>query len=255
MLKTPDFNYHVIFDGWLKIPVESFPLQQEVIKGGRLLLAVNQLLVQKEGKNILFDVGLGEKFSASELGLLGYENPRRLTYELANIGLYPEDIDIVVLSHLHYDHSGGGTKLTGDKLAPTFTNAVYYIQHTELEYAEHPEPGRSSDYKSEDWQPLLDSGCLEVINGEFEPVPGVELHVAPGHSTGHQVSLIRGKEHLFFAGDLFAVREHANTEVFTDFDRDINTLADQRRIWIDRAKSGNWKVFLCHAMFDKVVEL
>ena len=150
-------EYHVLTDGWIKTPSEDFPLGNISQTGGRLLLGLNQLFVRTNGKNVLIDTGLGNKTDYTKFGLLDYQQPRKLITGLAELGLKPEDIDIVILSHLHYDHSGGGTlRINGSELAPTFTNSVYYVQNSEIEYARSPEPSRKDDFNTEDFEVLQD---------------------------------------------------------------------------------------------------
>ncbi len=219
------------------------------------MLGLNQLLIRKDGKYLLLDTGLGEKWQPDEIGLLDFEEPRRLLTELEKVGVGVSDIDIVILTHLHYDHSGGVTQRTPSSLAPTFTNALYYVQETELSYAQRPQLRHKDDYRKEDFEPIIASGQLVAVNGAQTIIPGVEVHLAPGHSPGHQVVVVKGDETLLFQGDLFAVPEHANLSVFTSFDVDEETLKETRSEWIGRAKSNEWKCVFCHAVRNPVREL
>ena len=122
------FEYVVLMDGWLKLPVGRRSYIPNKNIRARLMLGLNQLLVRISGKTILVDVGLGEKCCPEDMGLVDYQHPRGLIGELLKNETSQDDVDIVILSHLHYDHSGGSTHMVGSKLAPTFTNAIYYLQ-------------------------------------------------------------------------------------------------------------------------------
>lgn len=244
-----DGEFCVLADGWIKIERKDYEVGLSKARAGRLLLGLNQLLLRVAGKLILVDTGLGLKWSPREVGLLGYQRPRRLLTELSLIGVKPRDVDIVVFSHLHYDHSGGATcREAGGAIAPSFTNAVYCVQLQELQIASDPPLGSVDDYRREDFQPLQQAGLLRPVEGEFEVAPGVTLHPAPGHTGGHQVVVARlGSQVVFYSGDLFSTLSHANLQVTMVYDDDRETLLEQRRRWLDAARAGAWKVVFCHA--------
>jgi len=244
-------KYNIIRDGWIKIPADSFPLDSGEINGNRLLIGLNQLFIRISGKNILIDAGLGNKCDFTDLGLLDYQKPRELLHELSKIGIKPNDIDIVLLTHLHYDHAGGCTFLDAGKLAPTFTNALYYIQERELEYARSLDSPDRCGYYPDDYEPLTASGRLVMLDGDSEVIPGLSVGLAPGHSPGHQVVIIQsGSETVFFSGDLFSVVEHTNLEVVTEHDLDTKELLKARRKWIALAHENRWECIFCHAVRD-----
>ncbi|MDP8238251.1 MAG: MBL fold metallo-hydrolase [Candidatus Hatepunaea meridiana] len=219
-----------------------------------MLIGLNQLFLRISGKNVLIDTGLGDKFDFTERGLLDYQHPRRLFTELAELNIDPDDIDIVVLTHLHFDHSGGGTRLEdGLKLAPSFTNALYYIQRREVDFARSSDPSVKNDYNPDDFEPLFESGQIVMIDGDAQVVPGLSLSLCPGHSPGHQVVIAEGKlATIFFPGDLCSVREHANLQLTTSYDLDVLTLLKERKKWLSRASAGKWQTVFSHAIRNPV---
>ena len=247
-------DYTVLEDGWIKVDAVDFPLIGMTGGNRRLLIGLNQLFVRIGGKNVLIDTGLGDKWKLSQISLQGFYYPRRMIGQLADFGVQPDDVDVVIFTHLHYDHSGGGTYRKEDSiLAPTFTNALYYVQERELNFARNPDPDRRDDYKFEDFDPLDISGQLVKIDGDAEILPGLTVHLASGHSPGHQVVLIRDSSaNLFFPGDLFSVQDHANLTVTTEYDYDPVLLLSERRKWLTKAVNNKWQCVFCHAVNNPI---
>jgi len=252
-----DGEYRILRDGWLKIVRADFSVGLSLVRDARMLIGLNQLLFKSGGRIVLVDTGLGSKWSRDEIGLLDYEQPRRMSEDLLANGVRPEDIDVVILSHLHYDHSGGGTHRTVDRVvAPSFTNALYYLHEDEIEAVRNPAPGCVGDYRLEDVEPLIKSGQLRLVTGTSEILPGVTLHHAPGHSPGHQVveAQLDG-ETVFYAGDLISTKAHANLKVTMSYDLDRDLILEQRAKWLKRVSEGGWKLFLCHAIRNPVITI
>ncbi|MCF7809847.1 MBL fold metallo-hydrolase [bacterium] len=243
-------EYHIINDGWIKIPADDFPVKSVGIKSDRLFLGLNQLFIRLAGKNVLIDTGLGNKRDYTKLGLMDYQLPRMLIQQLNKLDVKPENIDIVALTHLHYDHSGGCThRLEDGSLAKTFTNALYYVQEKELEIALDQNYEHSIDYDRDDVRLLIDSGQLITVNGDQEIIPGLSVYHTPGHCPGHQIVIAtENKETVFFPGDLIPVKEHANLSETTKYDYDKDELIKHRSKWLDLAKKNMWECVFCHGV-------
>jgi len=241
-------EFRIIRDGWIKIERSDYTVGLRNIRRSRMLIGLNQLLFRLHGKNILIDAGLGTKWSREELGLLDFELPRGMLHELQTAGLEASSIDIIVYSHLHYDHSGGGTRKTGaGKVAPTFPNALYYAQSKEIEAARESFRNQGGDYREEDISALESSGQLHLIDGDAAILPGLNLFLTRGHSPGHQVAVVElSGRTLFYAGDLISTSAHANLRVTMTYDLDRNAILAQRRKWLERIREGGWTVFYCH---------
>ena len=216
-------------------------------------MGLNQLLVRTGGKNVLIDTGLGMKRTPREMQLLDAQMPRQLPSELTAFGVEAADIDIVILTHLHYDHCGGATLRREGELAPTFTNSVYYLQRREYEYASRLTKPSQRSYYPDDYEPLVQAGRLQMVDGDVELLPGLKLCLTGGHTPGHQVAVMKSEAWtLFYPGDLFATRRHWRTKVNPRRNYDPAVVEQQRQVWYERARAGNWSCFFCHEPRDPI---
>lgn len=242
-------------DGWIKILASDYNKGSFKKTRGRLLIGVNQLLVKIDNKIILVDTGVGEKYNNDNQILLGLETPRKLMDNLKFIGVTPKDIDIVILTHLHFDHAGGATIQNYDgSLVPTFTKALYFVQEQELRNARLSITQGKSDYISDDFEPLIAENQLVRVVGESNILPNVKLIPTPGHTIGHQSVLFTDNDNngLYFAGDLISTRWHCNYQIATSYDESVDDLMFHRRKWLPTAIKNQWQWVFCHAVRDEI---
>lgn len=173
------------------------------------------LLIESSAGLILVDTGTGDKLSAKQRQILGLGDRReRLVGELARLGYTPEDIDIVLLTHLHNDHAGGATRWdtpdgTPGPVVATFARARYLVQGGDFGDANAPNERTAATYFADNWQPLLDAGRMEVVDGPICLGGGVRTEVAPGHTAALQVVWVEdGGESLLFLGDACSWAAH-----------------------------------------------
>jgi glyoxylase-like metal-dependent hydrolase (beta-lactamase superfamily II) len=166
------------------------------------------LLIESEQGLILVDTGQGDKITAKSRGFLGMTDAnRRLIGDLAQLGIAPEDIDTVLLTHLHGDHTGGATRFRveddpNSDVVPTFPRARYLVQRQELADASFPNERTRGTYFPENWEPIHDAGQLDVVAGDQYLTPSVRTEVVPGHTASLQVVWVEnGGESLLFLGD------------------------------------------------------
>src|SRR5262249_22181810 len=135
--------------------------------------------------------------------------PTALARELARLGVDPEDVDAVVLSHLHFDHAGGATRLDGGGAVPAFPNATLYVQKAELEHARSPHERDRASYQPVSWEPWAAAGRLEALSGACEVRPGVTVLPVPGHNEGMQaVRIDSGGKTCFYFADALPTTAH-----------------------------------------------
>ena len=163
---------------------------------------------------ILVNAGPGDK-SSLNFDIAPLRSRSSLLRELRELGLVPKDIGTVVLTHLHDEHAGGGTHMTSSgRVLPTFPNARYVVQKEALDDASNPSERSALLYRRDDYEPLLESGQLDIINGHKEIAPGVWVEPAPGPTPGHQIVVAEGPEQTYaFLGTLVPTSMHLTPEI------------------------------------------
>lgn len=176
----------------------------------RIGLDTNCLLIRSGGKNILVDTGYGGKAPDKVRQLHALEPGEPLLHNLASEGVAPQEIDFVILTHLHFDHAGGGTRFAADGSAvPTFPKAKYIVQRAEWEDATADRPELAGAYFRKDFEPLEAAGQLEIVEGNVEIAPGVSAFLVGGHTRGMQlVVLQQGEREAVFLADLAPTAAH-----------------------------------------------
>lgn len=249
----------VISDGVMKIDGGSmFGLVPKVAwensvstdRKNRISLGLNCLLLQASGHNVLVDTGVGRKEEDPEdesIANVGLSHGR-LAKGLKEAGLTANDIDVVVLSHLHFDHSGGCTRWdrTGEFVA-TFPNATYFAQRASWEEACHPSDRCAGVHRPENFRPLERHGQLELLDGDTEVIPGLNVIVTGGHSSGHQMVLFNhGGERIAYLGDLIPTPYHLNPAVISAFDTSPETTLERKQEVLAEAENQDWLLVFPH---------
>lgn len=214
----------------------------------RLPLGFNCYIVETGEHTILLDTGGGDKLDArrrERMKLPG--TPLPLPEIIDQAGIDPERIDIVVNSHLHWDHCGWNTILTGDTARPAFPRATYYTRRGEWEHAHTRHPRDSVAYIDANYDPLVDAGRMRLIDADTEVAPGVHLRVAPGHTRNMMVITAASAGQTFcFLTDLVPTAAHVTPTWVAAFDLDPIQSIDSKLHWLAEAARGDWICAFAH---------
>ena len=176
-----------------------------------LIPMVNNLFVLKaHGKNMIFDIGLGDTLSEREKKVYTTDGVSSMDAGLASTGLNADDIDYVILTHLHTDHAGGAVKQTDSgEFVPRFANAKYLISTEEWKVAVNPNERTSAVYIPQRYHALKESGQVEFIDGNTELFPGITAVHTGGHTEGHFALEMESEgERVFYYADIFPTSHH-----------------------------------------------
>jgi glyoxylase-like metal-dependent hydrolase (beta-lactamase superfamily II) len=204
-------------------------------------------LLQVCGHNVLVDTGVGSKDIDQDKESLGLV-PSRLLKGLRAVGLGPKDISAVVLSHLHYDHSGGCTRRDrADNLVPTFPKARYYVQAKCWDEACNPNERANDSHRADNYLPIDERGQLELLDGDQEILPGLNVIVTDGHALGHQMVMFNhGGERVVYLGDIVPTPHHLNLVAISAFDSSPEITLEQKKELLYQAERQGWLLVFPH---------
>jgi glyoxylase-like metal-dependent hydrolase (beta-lactamase superfamily II) len=185
--------------------------------------ATNCVLVQTPKQNILIDTGYGSKLSEKERNIHATESDNPLGSSLDAIGLSVDQVDLVILSHLHFDHAGGATRSGPEgQFVPEFPNATYVVQREEWEIATAEVPELRIAYPQDNLLPLQEAGQLRLIDGDVEIIPGVRSIVTGGHTAGHAAILLESRgEAAVYLADICPTTRHLHSLWCMAYDVDL----------------------------------
>jgi glyoxylase-like metal-dependent hydrolase (beta-lactamase superfamily II) len=205
---------------------------------------LNSVLVRTGDKNILIETGIGNKLSDKMVQIFG--QPAKLLENLSATGLSPEDVDIVINSHLHFDHCGWNTIRQHSAIKPTFPKATYYVQEGEWKHA-HEGQRDSVSYLHDNYDPLVESGQMKLLRGHQQIVPGVSIEVFPGHTRDMQAVLIQsGGQTACYISDLIPTSVHLDLNWVMAFDLYPLETIESRKRYYSRAIPEKWLTMFTH---------
>jgi glyoxylase-like metal-dependent hydrolase (beta-lactamase superfamily II) len=211
----------------------------------RVPTGLNSVVVRTGEKTILIETGIGNKLPEKMAKI--YNQPAQLLDNLAAAGIAPEDIDIVINSHLHFDHCGWNTVRNGDRVVPAFPRAKYYAQEGEWRHARQQHERDAVSYMTANYDPLVESGRMELLNGSHEIVPGVSVEIFPGHTENMQAVVLRsGGKTACYISDLIPTRAHLDPTWVMSFDLSPIATIDNRKRYYARAIPEKWLTIFTH---------
>jgi glyoxylase-like metal-dependent hydrolase (beta-lactamase superfamily II) len=215
----------------------------------RIPLACRCLLVKDlDGRHVLFETGIGAFFEPSIRERYGVmESHHVLLDSLADAGVSHEDIDVVVLSHLHFDHAGGLLAAWKEGKPPQllFPNAKFLVGASHWQRVQKPHPRDRASFIPELQDLLLQSGRLELVAGEYSQALGqtVRFHFSDGHTPGLMLAEVAG---VVFCADLIPGRPWVHLPITMGYDRFPETLIDEKRTFLDDKLARNVRLFFTH---------
>ena len=253
-LTLGDFELTILSDGnylldggafFGVIPKVMWSRRMQPDELNRLSSGLNSVLVRDGKKTVLIETGIGNKIGDRMKKI--YVPEEKLLNSLHEAGVAPEEIDVVINTHLHFDHCGWNTVYRNGRAVPTFPNAKYYVQRGEWEYAQRATERDRVSYISDNYNPLVESGQMELIGGARELLPGVSVEVYPGHTQHMQaVHLESGGKHACYISDLIPTTAHIDIAWGMAFDLfPLDTIASKKKFYA-RAIPGEWLVIFTH---------
>jgi glyoxylase-like metal-dependent hydrolase (beta-lactamase superfamily II) len=250
-----DFELTVITDGFYYLDggamfgVVPKPLWEQKLPAdaqNRLHVAMNSLAIRTGQHTILVDTGAGDKLPEKTHRI--FETEERLLANLAAAGFAPEDFDIVINTHLHFDHAGWNTVRRADgTLIPTFPRARYYYQRGELAHAHQQHERDRVSYITANYDPLVASGRATLLSGAAPIVPGLRVELFPGHTEHHQAVIIESNnKKAAYVGDLIPTSAHLHPTWVMGYDLSPIDCIDNRHRYYRTAIPERWLTVFTH---------
>jgi len=208
-------------------------------------VGLNSAVVRTGDHTVLIETGIGNKLPERMAKIYG--QPAKLIANLAAAGVSPEDVDIVINTHLHFDHCGWNTVRQGDKITPTFPRAKYYVQEGEWEHGRRQHERDAISYISDNYDPLITSGQMTLLKGDQEIVHGISVKVFPGHTRHMQAVMIEsGGQTACYISDLIPTSAHLDLTWVMAFDLFPLQTIDSRKQFYARATPEKWLTIFTH---------
>ena len=256
-MRLGDFELHLLvaarmkFDGGLVfgvVPKVVWERYKPADERNLVEMACVGMIVRQNGKVILCETGIGTKLDEKRARQVELREPEGALLALKRLGIRPEEVDVVLSTHLHWDHAGGYTRRSeGGRVEVTFPRAKHFVQRTEWDFALDCDPRSKAAYLAEDFVPVADAGLVEFVEGDAEILPGVELRLTGGHTPGNQVVIFRaGDVAAAMTGDLIGTRPHLRRAWNSGGDLDVVRALQEKGRLLDEAAARRWLLVLGH---------
>jgi glyoxylase-like metal-dependent hydrolase (beta-lactamase superfamily II) len=256
MLQLGSFELHSLSDGGFRldggamfgvVPKPLWERRAPADARNRISLGLRPLLVRTGRHTVLIDGGVGDKMSEKEHDIYAIDHAMTLERSIAGAGVDAADIDVVIATHLHFDHIGSLTVRTPDGLVPRFPRARHIVRRAEWEDATHPHERNRASYLPENFMPLADANVIDFIEEDGEVLPGISVWRTGGHTMHHQwVKIESGGRTAAFVADLMPTTAHLDAPWIMGYDLyPMDTLAYKKR-FVPEAIAGEYVIFFEH---------
>jgi glyoxylase-like metal-dependent hydrolase (beta-lactamase superfamily II) len=259
-----DFELTPLLDGYFRldggamfgvVPKTLWERRAPADERNRITMAMRPLLVRpstgsgQAGRGLMIiDAGCGDKMDAKSADIYGFDRREHLDVTMARAGVRAEDIDIVLASHLHFDHAGGfTTRDASGAVRPRFPNARYLVNQGELEDATHPHERNRASYFPENYAPLQEARVLDITADDQVVAPGIRVQRTGGHTRCHQIVYIEsGGKTAVFAADLLPTSAHVDVPWIMAYDLYPMETLEFKRAFVKEAIEREYVVFFEH---------
>jgi glyoxylase-like metal-dependent hydrolase (beta-lactamase superfamily II) len=208
-------------------------------------VGLNSVVVRTGEHTVLIETGIGDKLPERLIKIFG--QPAKLLDNLNAAGISPEDIDIVINSHLHFDHCGWNTMIKDGRIVPTFPKAKYYAPEGEWQHGRLQLERDAISYMSENYDPLIKTGQMELLQGDQEIVPGISVRVSPGHTLHMQAVIIEsGSQTACYISDLIPTSAHIDLTWVMAFDLLPLRTIESRKRYYAQSIPEKWLTMFTH---------
>ena len=258
-LSLGDFDLRVLSDGaclfdggaiFGVVPKALWSRRMQADEQNRVLLGLNTVVVQTGAHTVVIETGLGDKLTPKQREIYGAQGLLPQAFEHAAVR--PEDVDVVINTHLHWDHCGWNTTREPDgTVRPTFPNARYYAHRGEVEHGRRQFERDAVSYVADNYEPLVASGQMTLLDPptdtEMEIVPGIAVELFPGHTRQMLVVHIESRgQRACYVADLIPTAAHLDLAWGMSFDLDPLTVIEQKKRFYARAVPNDWLLLFTH---------
>lgn len=217
-------------------------------------LVTEPMLVEKSGHCYLIDAGIGNgRLSDKQKKIFGASEESSIENDLKELSIYPEDIDYVLMTHLHFDHVTGLVKEENEQLSTLYPNAKIIVESREWEAIRHPLKRTQGTYWEENWKAI--ESQIELFDDHYEFASGIEMYHTGGHSPGQCIVKIKdGDQIAVHLSDIFPTHAHLNPLWVTAFDDYPLSSIEAKESWITRGINDDWIFLFYHDAYYRALQ-
>lgn len=213
----------------------------------RVTLSTRNLLLISDDKKILIDTGMGNKWDEKSKNIYKIDPTLELELALEQNGIKPDEISDVLLTHLHFDHAGGSTKMENGKLVPSFPNAKYYVQKKNFEWAMNPSDRDKGSYIKDNFETLVKEGVLNLVDGEIDFDDNISFRIINGHTFSQQmIKISDSSQTLLYCADLMPFVSQIRIPYVMGYDLQPLLTVQEKKKYLKLAAEENWYLYYSH---------